>query len=111
MRGMDDAVANLLANLPSAAEGEIFTTLLVRSGARLERIVSEGQATPDDAPMVQNADEWVLLLAGEAGLRLGAAPELHLLPGDHVLIPAGTPHWVTRTSTDRPTVWLALHLG
>src|SRR3546814_11011717 len=86
---MDDAPDNLLAALPRAAAGEVFTELLARPGVRLERIVSAGQKTPADAPMVQDTDEWVLLLEGAAGLRLedGAANEFR--PGDHVLVPAG----------------------
>src|SRR3546814_16623650 len=63
---MDDAPDNLLAALPRAAAGEVFTELLARPGVRLERIVSAGQTTPADAPMVQDTDEWGLLLAGAA---------------------------------------------
>ena len=108
---MPDAIDNLLANLPDAAAGEVFTALISRRGVRLERIVSQGQSTPEDKPMVQAADEWVVLLEGEAGLRIEGAAEAVLKPGDHVLIAAGQRHWVTFTASDRPTVWLALHLG
>ncbi len=103
--------SNLLADLPDASAGEVFTELLRRPGVRIERIVSRGQATPGDTPMVQDWDEWVLLLEGEAGLRIGDAPELRLVPGDHALVPAGQAHWVTWTPGDRATVWLAVHLG
>jgi len=41
---------NLLADLPDAAAGEVFTELLVRPGCRIERIVSQGQVTPPDMP-------------------------------------------------------------
>jgi cupin 2 domain-containing protein len=105
------AIANLFAPLPSAAAGEIFTELLARPGVRIERIVSEGQATPEDSPFVQDEDEWVLLLAGSATIRLMGHNEAELGPGDHLLIPGGTRHWVTRTDPDVPTVWLAIHLG
>ncbi|MCW3836415.1 cupin domain-containing protein [Sphingomonas canadensis] len=101
---------SLLSPLPDARMGEAFTEVLTRPGVRVERIVSLGQATPPDAPMVQGWDEWVLLLAGSAGLRIGEGAEIALAPGDHLLIPAGTPHWVTHTAPDAPTVWLALHL-
>ena len=103
-------IANLLAKLPPAKRAEAFTELLARPGVRLERIVSRGQATPEDAPMVQDRDEWVLLLEGEAGLRIEDSAEVRLGPGDHLLIEAGQKHWVTFTAKDRPTVWLALHL-
>lgn len=108
---MRDGPENLLADLPDTAMGEVFTALLERPGVRLERIVSQGQATPEDAPMVQDADEWVLLLEGAAGIRVEDSAEVSLAPGDHLLIAAGQRHWVTWTAKDRPTVWLALHLG
>ncbi len=104
-------IANLFADLPAAGAEEAFTELLARPGVRLERILSFGQATPEDAPMVQGWDEWVILLAGRAGLRIEDEPEVPLEPGDHLLIAAGRRHWVTWTGTDVPTVWLALHLG
>ncbi|MDG2535020.1 cupin domain-containing protein [Sphingomonas sp. HITSZ_GF] len=104
-------IANLLAELPDARAGEVFTALLARAGVRIERIVSHGQATPADAPMVQGWDEWVLLLKGAARLRIEDGAEIALAPGDHLLIAAGQRHWVTWTPDDRETVWLAVHLG
>jgi mannose-6-phosphate isomerase-like protein (cupin superfamily) len=104
-------VENLLAKLPAAKRAEAFTDLLSRPGVRLERIVSRGQATPEDEPMVQAQDEWVLLLEGAAGMRVEDSAEVSLGPGDHLLIEGGQRHWVTWTAKDRETVWLALHLG
>ncbi len=104
-------VANLLAKLPAAKRGEAFTELLKRPGVRIERIVSRGQATPDDTPMVQDWDEWVMLLEGAAGIRIADSAVVELGPGDHLLIEKGRPHWVAWTAKDRPTVWLAVHLG
>lgn len=103
--------ANLLAPLPDARGAEVFTTLLDRPGVRIERIVSQGQATPPDAPYDQPHDEWVLLLAGAARLWIDGAGERDLAPGDALLIPAHTRHRVTRTQTEPPTVWLAVHLA
>lgn len=103
-------IANLLDKLPPAKRAEAFTELLERPGIRLERIVSRGQSTPEDAPMVQDRDEWVLLLQGAAGIRIEDSAEVALAPGDHLLIAAGQKHWVSWTAKDRPTVWLALHL-
>src|SRR3546814_13685485 len=94
---MDDAPDNLLAALPRAAAGEVFTELLARPGVRLERIVSAGQTTPADAPMVQDTDEWVLLLAGEAGLRLADGQAIALPPGDPVFLPSGVPHLAAKS--------------
>ncbi len=107
----EPGVANLLDDLPPAGRDEIFTELLARPGIRVERIVSYGQATPEGEPMVQDHDEWVLLLQGAAALRIEDSAEVPLAPGDHLLIERGSRHWVTRTARDRPTVWLAIHFG
>lgn len=104
-------VENILARLPAAKRAEAFTEILARPGIRIERIVSRGQATPEAEPMVQDTDEWVLLLEGAAGLRVEDSDEVRLGPGDHVWIAAGQKHWVTWTAKDRATVWLAVHLG
>ena len=105
------AARNLLDQLPDARAGELFETLLVRPGVRVERIVSHGQVTPEHAPYCQPHDEWVLLLAGEARLWIDGEEEIRLLPGDRKLVPAHAVHRVTWTAPDRPTVWLALHFG
>lgn len=104
-------VDNLFAKLPEAKRAEVFTELLAQGGVRIERIVSGGQATPPDKPFVQKADEWVVVLHGSAAIRLEGHEETALKPGDHLLIPGGVKHWVTRTDPDGPTVWLAVHLG
>lgn len=104
-------LANLLEKLPAAKRAEAFTELLKRPGIRIERIVSRGQATPEDAPMVQDHDEWVLLLEGAAGMRIEDSAEIRLAPGDHLLIAKGQKHWVTFTAADRATLWLAVHLS
>ncbi|WP_420347498.1 cupin [Pelagibius sp.] len=107
-------VTNLLRDLPSAAAGEVFETLLERPGVKLERIVSEGQTTPEDDWYDQDRDEWVLLLAGAARLTVevaGGAPEdRDMVPGDAILLPAHCRHRVAWTDPDRPTVWLGLHV-
>jgi cupin 2 domain-containing protein len=103
--------ANLLADLPPVLTGEVFTDILARPGVRIERIVSQGQTTPDDTPYLQAHEEWVLLLAGRAELWLEGSGTVTLGIGDHLLIPANVPHRVTFTAPDEPTVWLALHFG
>jgi cupin 2 domain-containing protein len=102
-------VTNLFDGVPARAADEIFTEILSRENIRIERIVSTGQSTPADKPQRQGHDEWVLLLAGSAGLRIEGEDERHLRPGDHVLIAAHRAHWVTWTAKDKPTVWLAVH--
>jgi cupin 2 domain-containing protein len=91
-------VINLFHDLPARTDREIFTELLSRGDIRIERIVSTGQSTPADRPHCQAHDEWVLLLAGSAGLRIEGEGEYNLRPGDHVFIAAHRAHWVTRTA-------------
>lgn len=108
---MTDRHGNIFAPLPDARAAEVFTPLLERGGVRIERILSHGQATPADAPFVQEADEWVVVLRGSAALRIEGQEEVALAPGDHVVIPGGVRHWVTRTDPGEPTLWLAVHFG
>jgi len=103
-------MTNLLRDLPDASVGEVFTSLLDRPGCRIERIVSHGQTTPEQAPYRQAHEEWVLLLQGAARIVL-AGREVTLEPGDTLFIPAATEHWVTYTDPAVATVWLAIHLG
>lgn len=91
------------------ADEELFTDILARPGARIERIVSTGQATPADRPYDQDHDEWVLLLKGSAALWIEGEGERRLRPGDHLLIRAHCRHRVLWTAADEPTVWLAVH--
>jgi cupin 2 domain-containing protein len=89
---------------------EIFEVLVERPGVRIERIVSTGQTTPEDQWYDQARDEFVLLIAGAARLRIeGEAEDRALAEGDWLLIPAHCRHRVTWTREDPPTVWLAVH--
>lgn len=101
-------VDSLYRDMPIHGEAtERFEDLLTRPGVRLERIVSSGQSSPPGEWMDQASDEWVLLVAGRAGLTLEGDTPLTLGPGDHLLIPAHRRHRVDWTET--PTVWLAVH--
>lgn len=101
---------NLLAPLPDARAHEVFTELARHPGCRIERIVSQGQSTPEQQPYLQAHDEWVLVLAGSARVRM-REQEHALEAGDHLFIPGGVRHWVSFTDPDQPTVWLAVHIG
>lgn len=100
---------NLLIVEPGQEAAERFEDVLRRPGVRIERIVSHGHATPPDRPYLQDWDEWVLVLDGAAELLLNGTERHELSAGDHLLIPAGTPHLVTYTAA--PTIWLAIHIG
>jgi cupin 2 domain-containing protein len=101
----------LLSNLPTPSAHEVFATLLERPGVRIERIVSHGHVTPANSPFEQDDDEWVMLVEGAARLWLDGTGEVELARGDHLFIPAGLRHRVTWTTTERVTVWLAVHIA
>jgi cupin 2 domain-containing protein len=102
---------NLFAGLAAKADEELLGDLLRRPGVRIERIVSTGQASPPDFWYDQDWDEWVVVLAGSAGLVLEGETETRLGPGDYVFLPAHRRHRVAWTDADAPTVWLAVHIG
>lgn len=96
--------ANLFADARPPATGERFDTLLDHHDLRIERIVSS--AAPEPTAYCQAQDEWVVLLRGSARLEVNAAP-VELAAGDHLFLPAGTPHRVLQTSAG--ALWLAVH--
>ena len=108
MRGMQRG--NIEANLPDARTDEIIEVLSAMAGraVRIERIVSEGQASPPGFWYDQEGDEWVLLLRGGAELEFDdPSGEERLAPGDWLLIPARRRHRVR--ATEKSTLWLAVH--
>ena len=100
---------SLFDNTSAAADREAVEVLLEGRGARVERIVSTGQATPAGEWYDQPGDEWVALLAGRATLRLQDGSLLEMAPGDWLLLPAHQRHRVESTSVDPPCVWIAVH--
>lgn len=104
---------NLRSALPSQPlSSELVDVLAERGAVRIERIVSTGQITPDAAWYDELTDEWVLLVSGEARLRIeDESADRALGSGDWLFIPAHCRHRVTWTSTDPPAVWLAVHFA
>jgi cupin 2 domain-containing protein len=101
---------NIFAELPASALNEAISILAEWPGARIERIVSTGQASPPGFWYDQDWTEWVIVLAGSAGLRIEGEDSPRILaPGDYLEIPSHVRHRVERTDPDRPTVWLAVH--
>lgn len=89
---------------------EQFEELLSRSGFRVERIVSRGQASPPGFWYDQDVGEWVVLLSGAAELQFeNEAESRRMVPGDWVNIEAHRRHRVNWTDPSQPTVWLAIH--
>ncbi len=98
-------MGNLYEDALPPATGERFDTLLMHNGLVIERIVSTSKI--ESQQYVQEQDEWVVLLTGEAQLDVAGRP-VSLRAGDYLFLPARTPHTVLRVS-DR-ALWLAVHL-
>jgi cupin 2 domain-containing protein len=105
-------IANVFDALPGSGAGEALDELLVRNGLKIERIVSHGHATPPGFWYDQPQGEWLVLIAGAAGLRFADEPAARsLAPGDCLDIAAHRRHRVEWTHPDEPTVWIAVHYG
>ncbi len=103
---------NIDTNLPDASAREIIQELVAFKGetVRVERIVSDGQATPEGSWYDQEWGEWVVILRGGAELEFADPPaEERLGQGDWLFIPAQRRHRVR--STEAGTLWLAVHGG
>jgi cupin 2 domain-containing protein len=95
----------------ASLEEEETTVLGVLPGARIERIVSTGQASPPGFWYDQDWAEWVVVLAGSARLLIeGEAEPRILAPGDYLEIPPHVRHRVEWTDGAESTIWLAVHV-
>jgi len=104
------AINNIFEKIPANLEDEYFENILKNKNFSLERIVTEGQTTPRGTWLCEDTDEWVLLMSGSAKIKFKSDGHVHaLIPGDHLIIPAGTYHRVECTEPNAKTVWLALH--
>ena len=104
-------VGNLFADVSSASAGEEeFSEIFARPGLKIERIISQGQASPPGFWYGQASNEWVIVLKGSARLRFEGEPATQTLgAGDYVFIPARKRHRIEWTEPKKPTVWLAIH--
>jgi cupin 2 domain-containing protein len=103
-------IKNLYAHISEFVPEEVIEVLLKTENFRLERIVSDGQATPPGEWYDQDTQEWVLLLKGSAGLRFAGEPGIRVMrSGDALHIPAHLLHRVEWTESGVKTIWLALH--
>jgi len=101
---------NLFANVPALLDIEETAVLAELPGARVERIVSTGQASAPGFWYDQDWTEWVVVLSGSAGVRIEGEEKPRILaPGGYLEIPPRVRHRVDWTDADEPTVWLAVH--
>jgi len=66
---------NLLGGLPPRQAEEQVDRLIDGATVRIERIVSTGQASPPGFWYDQPSSEWVVVLAGSAGLLIEGEPK------------------------------------
>jgi len=101
--------SNIFTTENKKYENEIFETILQNDCILLERIISDGQTTPDGKWYDDDRDEWVLLLKGKAEIEFEDGEKVGLLPGDYLLIKANRRHKVTYTDLQNKTIWLTLY--
>lgn len=102
---------SLFDDIPAELPEELCTVLSEGEGVKIERIVSDGHASPEDFWYDQEQDEWVMLIAGSAVLSLeknSGIEKIELNAGEHLFIPAHQRHRVESTSATEKTIWLAV---
>jgi cupin 2 domain-containing protein len=100
---------NTFSLIPEQVPDEIFEMLAGTGQVRIERIISDGHASPEGFWYDQDENEWVVLLQGRAGLRFEHETDLVVLkPGDWIDIGAHVRHRVEWTDPKQKTVWLAV---
>lgn len=102
---------SIFEQLPEELPKELVSVLAESNSVRIERIVSDGHASPNGFWYDQEQNEWVLLMSGSAVLSLeteSGIEQIELKPGDCLLIPAHQRHRVESTSSTEKTIWLAV---
>ncbi|HWL81307.1 MAG TPA: cupin domain-containing protein [Roseomonas sp.] len=95
---------------PGPGEECFHELLTAPEGARVERILSRGAASPPGSWYEQDWDEFVLLLSGAAVLAFPDGSERRLEAGDYAILPALCRHRVAWTDPAGETLWLAVHM-
>lgn len=98
---------NIFKHIPIDKKDEKFIELLKTSSIKVEKIVSNGQKSPENFWYDQDESEFVLLLKGHAILEFEDC-EIELKEGDFIDIKARKKHRVKYTSQSEPTIWLAI---
>lgn len=86
---------------------ERFFEIFKNEKIKIEKIVSNGQISPENFWYEQEQNEFVLVLEGYAILEFENR-EVELKKGDCLNIKAMEKHRVKFTSLDEPTVWFAV---
>jgi cupin 2 domain-containing protein len=99
-----------IASLPHGNK-ETFETILKYPGLHIEKIVSNGQTTPEGEWYDSDKAEWVVLLQGSAIIEIENGKQVHLTAGDHLLIEAHKKHRVIYTSQNPHCIWIGVHFN
>ena len=101
---------NFFQDIPAEFPNELVEQVAGTPAVRIDRIVSQGHASPPGFWYDQDEHEWVMVLSGQAQIKLeGKNMPIHLLPGDTLHLPAHTKHRVESTDPLQPTIWLAVY--
>lgn len=103
-----DKMKNLFDDLPQDLSKELVQTLVQAADVRIERIVSQGHASPADFWYDQEQAEWVILLQGAARLQFEDGM-VEIQAGEFINIASRQKHRVDWTTPHEPTVWLAVY--
>lgn len=101
---------NIFNDLKVKAGSEKIKILFENQSIKIERIVSNNSSSPKEFWYDQAQDEWVVIIQGEGVLEFAEKKtKLTLKKGDYYHIPAHLKHRVYETSSEEPTIWLAIH--
>ncbi len=98
---------NIFQELTDNLTVEHFETITRGQNVRIERIVSNGNTTPEGEWYDQSQTEWVIVLEGSGSIEFEEGRSVTLNKGDHLRIEKHERHRVTLTSPN--TIWLAVH--
>lgn len=102
-------VENYFSGFLKSHSKENYYDLLKNKKFVLEKIVSKGYATPRNVWLLEDKNEFVLLLKGTAELLFENGVTTKLKEGDYFIIPSGIKHKVIKTSKKPLCYWLTLH--
>lgn len=101
---------NLFEDIKIDKNSEEFIDILNKPNIRIQRIVSNGQASKEGFWYEQEENEFVTILEGEAVLEFEDKDksDIVLKKGDFCNIEVKEKHRLKYTSIEEPTIWLAI---
>ncbi len=99
---------NIFSNIPNLVADELFKTLHESKNLKIERVVSDGHASPSGFWYDQDQNEFVIVLEGKATIEYKDGPAFEMSKGDYIIIHAHQLHRVVSTSQERKTIWLTV---